>query len=442
MSAKRAIIMGAAGRDFHNFNTFFRNNSDYHVVAFTATQIPNIDDKVYPHILAGELYPQGIPILSENDLVDIIAKEKIDVVVFAYSDVSHKEIMHKASMVLAVGADFWLLGAESTMLKSQKPVISVCATRTGCGKSQTARKITQILSAKGKKVAAIRHPMPYGELSKQIVQKFSCLEDLKKHQCTIEEMEEYEPYIAMGSYIYAGIDYEAIVREAEKDADIILWDGGNNDIPFYQPDLEIVVVDPLRPGHEVEYYPGEVNLRRADYVIINKIDSANYEDVVQLRHNIIAVNSQATLIEAASPLTVENYKQINGKRVVVIEDGPTLTHGEMKYGAGVYAAKKYRAKQILDPRPFVEGEMAEIFAKHPHIENSIPAMGYSEKQLRDLETTVNRMDCDLVIIGTPIDLSRVIKIEKPCVRVQYDLQEIGTPNLETILEDFLAKKSV
>ena len=439
MEAKRVIIMGAAGRDFHNFNTFFRNNSLYQVVAFTAAQIPDIDDKMYPAVLAGERYPEGIPILSEDVLVETIQKRNIDVVVFSYSDIAHTDLMHKASTVLATGADFWLLGAESTMLKSDKPVISVCATRTGCGKSQTARKITQILQNRSKKVATIRHPMPYGDLAKQVVQKFSTLEDLEKHHCTIEEMEEYEPYIAMGSSIYAGVDYELILREAEKDADIILWDGGNNDIPFYHPDLELVVADPLRSGHEVSYYPGEVNLKRADYVIINKIDSADYDDVVELRHNIIQSNPEATIIEAASPLTVQDFQKINGKRVLVIEDGPTVTHGEMKHGAGVYAAKKYRAKEIIDPRPLVQGQLAEVFAHHPHIEDAIPAMGYSEEQLRDLEATINGIDCDLVIIGTPIDLSRVIQIEKPHVRVEYELQEIGTPNLESILEDFLAK---
>ena len=434
MSKKRVLIMGAAGRDFHNFNVYFRNNADYKVVAFTATQIPDIDDKLYPPSLAGELYPKGIPIKSEDELVELINEQDIDVVVFAYSDVTHEYVMHKASICIAAGADFMLLGAKQTMIKANKPVVSVCATRTGCGKSQTNRRITRIFQELGKKVVAIRHPMPYGDLAKQAVQRFATLDDLKTHDCTIEEMEEYEPYIEMGCVIYAGVDYEAIVREAEKEADVIIWDGGNNDIPFYVPDLEIVVADPHRAGHELTYHPGEVNLRRADVVIINKIDTAKQEDVTTTRNNILQTNPKAIIIDATSPISVTDFEQIAGKTVLVIEDGPTLTHGGMKYGAGTVAAHKYGAKKLIDPRPYAQGKMKETFEKYPDIGVLLPAMGYGQEQMKDLEATINSIDCDLVIIGTPIDLNRVINIKKPTVRVTYELQEIGLPNLFTILQ--------
>ena len=436
MAKTKIIIMGAAGRDFHNFNVAFRNQPEYEVVAFTATQIPGIDDKVYPASLAGEHYPNGIPIHPEEELVDLIGKHDVERVIFAYSDVTHEAVMHKASAVLAAGADFWLMGPDSTMLKSTKPVISVCAIRTGCGKSQTTRKVMQILKAAGKQVVSIRHAMPYGNLVKQKVQRFATLEDLKKHDCTIEEMEEYEPYIAMGGVVYAGVDYEAILREAEQEAEIILWDGGNNDLPFYVSDLEIVVTDPHRVGHETRYHPGETNLRRAQVVIINKMDTAEVAEVDKLRHTISQTNPEATVIEAASPISVEGSEQIKGKRVLVIEDGPTLTHGEMPYGAGVVAARQFGAKEIIDPRPWAVGSIKDTFTKYPKVGALLPAMGYGPEQIRDLEATINAVDCDLVIIGTPIDLNRVINIQKPSVRVTYELQEIGLPNLEIVLKPF------
>lgn len=424
--------MGAAGRDFHNFNVFFRNNRDYEVVAFTATQIPGIEDKNYPPALAGELYPRGIPIRPEDHLTPLIRDHHVDIVVFAYSDVTHEHVMHKASTVLAAGADFWLQGAESTMLKSNKKVISVCATRTGCGKSQTSRHITKILKTLGKRVVAVRHAMPYGNLEKQKVQRFRTLEDLKKHDCTIEEMEEYEPYVEMGSTVFAGVDYEAILSEAEKEADVILWDGGNNDIPFYKSDLEIVVADPHRAGHELAYYPGEVNIRRAHVVIINKVDTADPADVLKVRENVYRVNPKAVVMEAASPIFVDAHEKISGKRVLVIEDGPTVTHGGMRFGAGTIAAQRFGASEIVDPRPWAKGTIAETFAKYP-IGNLLPAMGYGKEQMRDLEDTINSAECDLVIIGTPIDLSRVMNIRKPMVRVRYELQETGRPSLESLL---------
>lgn len=435
MGKSRVVIMGAAGRDFHDFNVYYRDNSEYEVVAFTATQIPNIGGRVYPPILAGKLYPNGIPIRPEEELVDIIKKEKIDTVTFAYSDVTHEYVMHKASIVIATGANFLMLGSDKTMLKSTKPVISGCGVRTGCGKSQVNRYIVKILKDMGKKVVAVRHPMPYGYLSAQAVQRFATLNDLKKHRCTIEEMEEYEPYIERGCVVFAGVDYEAILREAEKEADIIIWDGGNNDTPFYKPDLEIVILDPHRAGHELRYHPGEVNFRRADVVIINKINTADEEGINTVRRNIQAINPGAIVIDANSPITVENSERIKGKRVLVVEDGPTHTHGEMKYGAGTIAAKKFGAGEIIDPRPWATGTIAETFTKYPNIGALLPAMGYGETQIRDLETTINKVDCDLVIIGTPIDLSRIIKIEKPAVRARYELEEIGTPNLETILKE-------
>ncbi len=438
MEPTKILIMGAAGRDFHNFNVCFRNNPDYEVVAFTAAQIPGIEDKIYPPELAGKLYPQGIAIFPEEQLPHLILEKGIQRVVFAYSDLKHEQVMHKAATVLAAGADFWLQGPVSTMLASSKKVVSVCAVRTGCGKSQTARKIAGILSGLGKRVVAIRHAMPYGNLEKQSVQRFETLADLKKHDCTIEEMEEYEPYLEMGTVLFAGVDYEAILREAEKEADIILWDGGNNDFPFYASDLEIVVADPLRPGHELLYYPGEVNVKRAHVVIINKVDSAKREDVETVRNNISRLNPTATIIEAESPIYVDNAQQIAGARVLVVEDGPTLTHGEMQYGAGVIAAKRFGAKEIVDPRPWVTGSLKDTFAKYPHIGKLLPAMGYGEEQIRDLEATINAADCDLVVIGTPIDLTRVLNIQKPTVRVRYELAEIGTPNLETVLKTFLS----
>jgi predicted GTPase len=436
MAKEKIIIMGAAGRDFHNFNVAFRNNPQYEVVVFTATQIPGIDDKTYPAALSGDLYPNGIPIHPEEELVDLIVRHHIDRVIFAYSDVTHEAVMHKASAVLAAGADFWLMGPNSTMLKSTKPVISICATRTGCGKSQTTRKVMQILRAAGKQAVAIRHAMPYGNLAKQKAQRFATLEDLKKHDCTIEEMEEYEPYIAMGGVVYAGVDYEAILREAEQEAEIILWDGGNNDIPFYVSNLEIVVTDPHRAGHETRYHPGEVNLRRAQVVIINKMDTADPAEIDKLRHTITKTNPKATIVEAASPISVEGKGKIQDKRVLVIEDGPTLTHGEMPYGAGTIAARQHGAKEIIDPRPWAVGSIKETFEKYPKVGALLPAMGYGPEQVSDLEATINAVDCDLVIIGTPIDLNRVVNIQKPSVRVTYELQEIGAPNLQTILKPF------
>lgn len=433
---KRVLIMGAAGRDFHNFNMFFRGNKDYNVVAFTATQIPDIFGRKYPAQLAGKGYEEGIPIYDESELVKLIKAEKIDLVVFSYSDVSHEYVMHKACAANAAGADFMLLGAKHTMLKSSKPVISICAVRTGCGKSQTTRRVIQVLRNKGKKVVAIRHPMPYGDLVAQKVQRFATIQDLKAHNCTIEEMEEYEPHIDMGGVIYAGVDYEAILREAEKEADVIVWDGGNNDLPFYKPDLHIVVVDPHRPGHELKYYPGETNLKMADVIVINKIDTANWECVLEVQENIFNVNSKATVISAASPITVTDPSAIKGKRVLVIEDGPTLTHGEMKYGAGIVAAKKFGAGDIVCPRPYTVGSITDTFSKYPCIGTLLPAMGYGVKQMRDLEETIDRTPCDTVIIATPIDLRRLIKIKKTSVRVGYDLQEIGKPDMEDVLKGF------
>jgi len=429
--------MGAAGRDFHNFNTVYRDNPDYEVVAFTATQIPNIEGRTYPAELAGELYPNGIPIHDEADLTKLIMELQVDDVVFSYSDVPHEYVMHKASKVIKYGANFVLLGGEPTMIKSKKPVVAIGAVRTGCGKSQTTRRVAEVVSSAGKKVVAIRHPMPYGDLSKQKVQRFATLEDLKRHDCTIEEMEEYEPHIVRGSVVYAGVDYKAILDQAEKEADIILWDGGNNDLPFYKPDLFIVVADPHRAGHELSYFPGESNLRMADVVVINKMDSARPEDVSKLKENIAAVNPNATVIEANSPVTVENREIIAGKRCLIVEDGPTLTHGEMKFGAGTVAAEKFGASEIIDPRPWIEGTIAETFEKYPDIGHVLPAMGYGGQQMKDLEATINAVDCDVVVIGTPIDLRRIISIDKPSVRVTYDLEEIGSPDVTAVLKPFL-----
>ena len=437
MSKTKTLIMGAAGRDFHNFNTFYRDNNQYDVAAFTATQIPDIEGRLYPPELAGSLYPNGIPIHDESELLNLIEKHNIEEVVFSYSDLSHVDVMHKGAIVNAAGADFKMMGMTRTAVKSTKPVIGICAIRTGCGKSQTTRRVADILKGAGKKVAVIRHPMPYGDLAEQAVQRFEVLEDLEKHKCTIEEMEEYEPHINRGTVVYAGIDYEAIARHAEQEADIILWDGGNNDLPFYKTDLLIVVVDPHRVGHEETYYPGETNLRMADVVIINKIDSAEPHNVEQLKQVITRVNPKATIVDAKSPITVEDSAIISGKKVLVVEDGPTLTHGEMKYGAGVVAAKKYGASELIDPREYSVGKLSETFDHYPDIGTLLPAMGYGDEQIKDLETTINNTDCQGVIIGTPIDLRRIIDIKHPSTRVTYDLEEIGHPNLNDILNPFL-----
>lgn len=432
----RVLIMGAAGRDFHNFNVYFKTNSFYDVVAFTATQIPNIEGRVYPAELAGPNYPNGIPIYPESNLIHLIETESIDQVVFAYSDVRHEYVMHKASIVLAAGADFRLMGGNTTMLKSSVPIISICAVRTGSGKSQTTRRVADILRAAGKRVVAIRHPMPYGNLVEQSCQRYATHEDLDRHECTIEEREEYEPHIDRGIVVYAGIDYERILRQAEKEADIILWDGGNNDLPFYKPDLHIVVVDPHRAGHELAYYPGETNLRMADVVIINKIDTADLEAISAVRQNVREANPAATIIEAASPIRVEHPEEITGKNVLVIEDGPTLTHGEMAYGAGVVAARRFGANSIIDPRPYAVGSIIKTYEKYPGTGRVLPAMGYGQEQIRELEETINATPADLVIIGTPIDLRRVTDIKLPTDRVYYELQEIGSPDLEQVLSDF------
>ncbi len=442
MERINVIIIGAAGRDFHNFNVFYRDNELYNVVAFTAAQIPDIDDRKYPAELAGKLYPDGIPIYPQSELPELIKKYNVHQCVFSYSDVSYQYVMNLSAIVNAAGADFVLLGTNSTMLKSTKPVIAIGAVRTGCGKSQTSRRVIELLMKKGLKVVAVRHPMPYGNLAAQKVQRFATLEDLDKHNCTIEEIEEYEPHIVRGNVIYAGVDYEAILRAAENDpngCDVIVWDGGNNDFPFYKPDLMITVVDPHRPGHEISYYPGETTLRIADVVVINKEETASPENIETVRNNIRKVNPSATVIDAASPIKVENPEIIRGKRVLVVEDGPTLTHGGMKIGAGVVAARKYGAKELVDPRPFVVGKLEETFRIYPEIGTLLPAMGYSEQQKKDLETTINNSDAEAVIIGTPIDLNRIINIKKPTTRVYYDLQEIGEPNLEFIIDEFVKK---
>jgi predicted GTPase len=435
----RTIIMGAAGRDFHNFNVFFRDNSAYQVVAFTATQIPNIDGRRYPAELAGSLYPEGIPIYPESELVSLIKDLKAEQVVFAYSDVPHEYVMHKASQVLAAGADFRLMGTNTTQIASTKPVVSVCAVRTGSGKSQTTRRVSLILRQMGYKVAAIRHPMPYGDLVKQAVQRFADYSDLDKHECTIEEREEYEPHLDNGVIVYAGVDYEKILRQAEQEVDIILWDGGNNDFSFYKEDLAIVVADPHRPGHEMHYHPGETNIRRADVFVINKVDTADPDAVIAVRDNLYAANPDAQIIEAASPLFVDDPDAIRGKRVLVIEDGPTLTHGEMKYGAGYVAARRFGAAEIVDPRPFAVGSIKATFEKYSGTGPILPAMGYGEDQTRDLEKTIAAADVDLVISATPIDITRVIKVTKPMQRVRYELEEIGQPTLEDILRNKFAK---
>jgi len=442
MKRKNIIIIGAAGRDFHNFNTVYRNDETFNVVAFTAAQIPDIDGRKYPKELAGELYPEGIPIYSEDQLAELIVELEVDECIFSYSDLSYEKVMGIGALVNSAGANFTLLGHKSTMIKSNKPVISVCAVRTGTGKSQTSRKIIETLLEHDLKVVAIRHPMPYGDLNAQRVQRFATVEDLKKHNCTIEEMEEYEPHVIRGNIIYAGVDYADILAAAENDpdgCDVILWDGGNNDFSFYAPDLAVNVLDPHRPGHELKYYPGEVCLRTADVNIINKIDSATEEAIEIVENNIKLVSPNSTIIKADSTITVDRPDIITGKRVLVVEDGPTLTHGEMKIGAGIVAAERLGAKEIIEARPYAVGSLIETFEKYPHIENVLPAMGYGEQQLKDLEATINNVDCDAVIIGTPMDLSRIISIDKPYTRVHYELDEVGSPNLDEVLKDFIQK---
>ena len=439
MAKRNVIIIGAAGRDFHNFNTYYRNNPEYNVVAFTAAQIPDIDGRKYPKELAGKLYPAGIPIEAEDKLVDLIKKYKVQDCVFAYSDVTYSHVMKMSAIVNAAGASFVLLGPTDTQVKSTKPLIAVGAVRTGAGKSQTSRKIVELLMEKGIKVVAIRHPMPYGNLVEQKVQRFAKVADLAKHKCTIEEMEEYEPHVVRGNVIYAGVDYEAIVREAEKEADVILWDGGNNDFSFYKPDLMITVADPHRAGNEVTFYPGEATLRLADVIVINKMDSASPEGIQTVRENIQRINPNAIVIDGASPITVDKPELIKGKRVLVVEDGPTLTHGHMQIGAGTVAARKFGAKELVDPRPYAVGKLAKTFEIYPNIGTLLPAMGYGAEQVKDLEKTINNTPCDAVVIATPIDLNRIVKIKKPTVKVGYDLQEIGTPNLTEVIDEFVKK---
>lgn len=440
MEKTKVIIMGAAGRDFHNFNVYFRDNERYEVVAFTATQIPDIAGRMYPAELAGKLYPNGIPIYPEDQLEELIVKHDIDQAIFAYSDLSHVDIMHKASAVMAAGADFRLMGPNTTMLKSRVPIVAIVAVRTGVGKSQTTRYVSQALIDAGLKVVAIRHPMPYGDLAKQAVQRFATYEDLDIHECTIEEREEYEPHIDRGVIVYAGVDYGRILEEAEKEADVILWDGGNNDFSFYKPDLTITLVDPHRAGHEVLYHPGETNVRLADVVIINKVDTAKPEDVETVRKNVQRINPRAQIIDAASPVTVEDPEMIRGKRVLVVEDGPTLTHGGMGYGAGVVAARQFGAGELVDPRPFAVGSIVETLERFHHLEPLLPAMGYSKKQIDELETTINRSDAEVVLIGTPIDLRKVLKIDKPAVRARYELEQESGPDLRDIVCSKFAKE--
>ncbi|RLD15071.1 MAG: GTPase [Caldiserica bacterium] len=437
---KRVIIMGAAGRDFHNFNVYFRNNEEFEVVAFTATQIPNIEGRKYPASLAGKLYPDGIPIYPEKDLVSLIKKYDVNIVVFSYSDVSHEYVMHKASLAMASGADFMLLGPESTQIKSKKPVVSICAIRTGCGKSQTTRRVVGILKDMGLVPVVVRHPMPYGDLEKQRLQRFATFEDMDKANCTIEEREEYESHINRGVVVYAGVDYEEILGSAEKEADVVVWDGGNNDFPFFKSDLQIVVVDPLRVGHETTYHPGETNFLSADVIVINKIDTAPFENVERLREKIYRLNPDATVVEAASPIFVEDYEKIKGKKVLVIEDGPTLTHGSMSFGAGFVAAKKFGAREVVDPRPWIKGSIKEAFIKYPQIGSILPALGYGKEQLKELEEIVNSSDAELVVVATPVNLGRIINMNKPYVRVTYELQEIGKPDLHEIIKERLKVK--
>lgn len=440
MDRMRIIIMGAAGRDFHNFNTYFRDNPVYEVVAFTATQIPNIEGRKYPRELSGYLYPDGIPIYPEDELAELIWKEGVEQVVFAYSDISHMDVMHKASLVLSTCADFRLMGNSKILLKSHVPIVSVGAVRTGSGKSQTTRRICAILKSKGLDVVAVRHPMPYGDLKKQAVQRFANYDDLANNDCTIEEREEYEPLIDKGIVVYAGVDYERILREAEKEADVIVWDGGNNDVPFYRSDLHIVVADPHRPGHEVSYHPGETNVRMADVIIINKVQTADRQDILTVRDNVKRINPDAVIIEAASPIIVDKPEEIRGKRVLVVEDGPTVTHGGMTYGAGMIAAEDNGAAEIVDPRPFAVGSIAAIFNEYKHIGRLLPAMGYGKEQIAELEETINRSDCDVVVSGTPVDLKRVIRTSKPIIRVTYELCEIGRPTLDELIINKLGTK--
>ncbi|MFV1859551.1 MAG: cyclic 2,3-diphosphoglycerate synthase [Anaerolineales bacterium] len=435
MEPDRVLIMGAAGRDFHNFNVYFRDNPAYEVVAFTATQIPNIEDRTYPAELAGEAYPSGIPIYPEDQLEALIESERISQVVFAYSDITHIYVMHIASRVLVAGADFRLMGLGSTLIESSKPVVSVCAARTGSGKSQTSRKVAAILRELGHKLAVVRHPMPYGDLKVQAVQRFASHEDLDRYACSIEEREEYEPHLAQGTVVYAGVDYGAILREAEKEADIVLWDGGNNDLPFFKSDLAIVVVDPHRPGHELLYHPGEANVRAADLIVINKIDTAAEDDIDTVRENVATLNPEAEVIEAASPIQVDNPDAIRGKRVLVVEDGPTLTHGGMAFGAGWIAARRNGAEEIVDPRPYAQGSISETYAKYPTTGAVLPAMGYGSEQMEELEKTINSADAEIVIIGTPIDLGHLLDLNKPYQNVRYYLEEIGQPRLPEILEE-------
>jgi len=434
----RVIIMGAAGRDFHNYNTYFRDNDRYEVVAFTATQIPNIEGRRYPRELAGGLYPEGIPVRPESELAQLIEEHDVGQVVFSYSDVPHEYVMHQASLVIACGADFRLMGGKATMLESHKPVVAVCAVRTGCGKSQTTRHVCDVLQNLGLKVVAVRHPMPYGDLAKQAVQRFATYADLDKHQCTIEEREEYEPHLDRGIVVYAGVDYQTILHQAEQEADVVVWDGGNNDLPFYKPDLWLTIVDPHRAGHEVAYYPGESNFRAADVLVINKMETADYAGVRKIYDNISRLNPEAVVIEAASPLFVDHPERIRGKRVLVIEDGPTLTHGGMAYGAGYIAAQRFGAAEIIDPRPYAVASIAATYEKYPGTGPILPAMGYGDAQIRDLEETINATPCDLVIVGTPIDLTRLLKSNRPMQRVRYELQVIGRPTIEEILKDRFA----
>ncbi len=439
MSRKKVIILGAAGRDFHNFNTHFRDNEDYEVVAFTAEQIPGIGDRIYPPELSGKLYPKGIKIYPQGDLPKLIKEHDIEQCILAYSDLSHDYVGHIIAWVNSLGVDLRLMGPKTTYIKSKKPVIAVCAVRTGCGKSQTSRRVNQILVDMGFKPVNIRHPMPYDpDLTTQIAQRYEKVEDMDKYNCTIEEREEYEPIINMGVILYAGVDYGKIIEQAEKEADVITWDGGNNDFPFYKPDLLIVIADPHRPGHEISYYPGETNLRMADVVIINKIDTADYEDVEEVRENILEVNPNAIIIDAASPVGIADMSVIKNKRVLIVEDGPTVTHGEMPYGAGYIASRKAGAT-IIDPRPFAVGSIVHTFEKYTHLEAVLPAMGYGQEQMNELEKTINAADVDAVVIGTPIDLAKLIKINKPNTRIRYDLQEIGKPDLEDVLKEFVEK---
>lgn len=437
---RKVIIMGAAGRDFHNFNVYFRDKEEYQVLAFTATQIPRIEGRVYPPELAGSLYPKGIPIHPESELPQLINEFKPDLVVFSYSDVPHESVMHKASLVLSLGPSYLLLGPKATSLKSRTQVIAIGAVRTGCGKSQTTRRVCEILKAKGKKFVVVRHPMPYGDLKRQICQRFETLKDLDKHECSIEEREEYEPHLKRGTVVYAGVDYGKILENAEKETELIVWDGGNNDFPFYEPDLLIVVTDPHRAGDELLYHPGETTLRMAGCVVINKIETADSVNVEELRSNIVSVNPKATIVDAASPLSVSDGPIIRGKRVLVVEDGPTLTHGEMGYGAGVIAARKFGAKELIDPRPHAVGSLKQVFDTYPWVGNLLPAMGYGEDQIEELEKTINETPAEVVIVATPVDLSKLITIDKPSVVVRYELQEIGRPNLQDVLEGFFQKK--